>query len=286
MDKFVVVQEAREVDNSGLSDEYEKIDWSKNVDVTIDTKEIKVIRDFIEKRMNNSQKIQIVEIIKESASKYTINKNGYFINMNNIPNDTLVKIKMFVDFTKENAKELQKTEDILNEEKSRIEAIDKIEEDTNNFSSIGVFEDTQGDKNINFEIYSLDSVQSEIFDEYLENDDEELEFSQKMTANEKRENSGYRIILKRYKKKYFGNKAKVLKKFRDISRTSINSKSAKTSLTQANPKTISKSKLKKPLVPVKSEDENNNGENTLTECEEYTVEEEEDDEVDVVEDEE
>ena len=282
----MVVQEAREVDNSGLSDEYEKIDWSKNVDITIDAKEIKVIRDFIEKRMNNSQKIQIVEIIKESASKYTINKNGYFINMNNIPNDTLVKIKMFVDFTKENAKELQKTEDILNEEKSRIEAIDKIEEDTNNFSSIGVFEDTQGDKNINFEIYSLDSVQSEIFDEYLENDDEELEFSQKMTANEKRENSGYRIILKRYKKKYFGNKAKVLKKFRDISRTSINSKSAKTSLTQANPKTISKSKLKKPLVPVKSEDENNNGENTLTECEEYTVEEEEDDEVDVVEDEE
>jgi len=282
----VVVQEAREVDNSGLSDEYEKIDWSKNVDVTIDTKEIKVIRDFIEKRMNNSQKIQIVEIIKESASKYTINKNGYFINMNNIPNDTLVKIKMFVDFTKENAKELQKTEDILNEEKSRIEAIDKIEEDTNNFSSIGVFEDTQGDKNINFEIYSLDSVQSEIFDEYLENDDEEMEFSQKMTASEKRENSGYRIILKRYKKKYFGNKAKVLKKFRDISRTSINSKSAKTSLTQANPKTISKSKLKKPLVLVKSEDENNNGENTLTECEEYTVEDEEDDEVDVVEDEE
>ena len=41
----MVVQEAREVDNSGLSDEYEKIDWSKNVDITIDAKEIKVIRE-------------------------------------------------------------------------------------------------------------------------------------------------------------------------------------------------------------------------------------------------
>ena len=42
----------------------------------------------------------------------------HFINLNNMPNDILYKIKMFVDFTRENAKELQKTEDILNEEKN------------------------------------------------------------------------------------------------------------------------------------------------------------------------
>ena len=275
MDKFVIVQEAKEVDNSSIQDEFDKIDWIKNNDYIVDTKEIKLIRDFIEKKMNNSQKIQVVEIIKESASKYTTNKNGYFINMNNINNDTLLKIKRFVDFTKKNAKELQKTEDILNEEKTRIESIDKIEEETNNFSST-VVEENPNEKNINFEIFSLDSVQSEIFDEYKESNEEEIEFCGRMTENEKRDDSGYKIILKRYKKKYLGNKAKVLKKFRDISRISINSKSAKTSLNQNTIKPVVKTKARKvQSQPV----ENAIVEETNTGVDEYIVEEEDDDEV-------
>jgi len=275
MDKFVVVQEAREVDNSDLSDENEKIDWNCNKNYVVDAKEIKMIRDFIENRMNNSQKIQVVEIIKQSNAKYTINKNGYFINMNNIPNDILIKIKMFVDFTKENAKELIKTEEILNEEKTRIESIDKIE-DTNNFSGVLLPEENLNEKNINFEIYSLESVQSAIFDEYKEDEQEEIDFCDKMVLNDKRDNSGYKIILKRYKKKYFGNKAKVLKKFRDISRTSINSKSAKTSLNQTVPKPVVKTKQKKNNPNVKVD------EDTQTAVEEYTVEEEEEDvEIDI-----
>jgi len=264
------------VDNSDLSDENEKIDWNCNKNYVVDAKEIKMIRDFIENRMNNSQKIQVVEIIKQSNAKYTINKNGYFINMNNIPNDILIKIKMFVDFTKENAKELMKTEEILNEEKSRIESIDKIE-DTNNFSGVLLPEENLNEKNINFEIYSLESVQSAIFDEYKEDEQEEIDFCDKMVLNDKRDNSGYKIILKRYKKKYFGNKAKVLKKFRDISRTSINSKSAKTSLNQTVPKPVVKTKQKKNNPNVKVD------EDTQTAVEEYTVEEEEEDvEIDIL----
>jgi len=277
MDKFVVVQDSIENDN-GLEEDDERIEWSGQ-NVAVDSREIKIIRDFIEKRMNNSQKIQIVEIIKESNARYTINKNGYFINMNNIPFEILMKIKMFVDFTKENARELQKTEELLNEEKTRIESIDKIE-DIGNFSNVGFNDENLNEKNINFEIYSLDAVQSEIFDEYREDDAEELEFCDKMVLNEKRDNSGYKIILKRYKKKYFGNKARILKKFRDISRSSINSKSAKTSLNQ-NVVKQTKSKIKK-VVPqgVKIEDEENNEE---TNVEEYVVEEEEEEEEDEVE---
>ena len=277
MDKFVVVHDSIENDN-GLEEDDERIEWSGQ-NVAVDSREIKIIRDFIEKRMNNSQKIQIVEIIKESNARYTINKNGYFINMNNIPFEILMKIKMFVDFTKENARELQKTEELLNEEKTRIESIDKIE-DIGNFSNVGFNDENLNEKNINFEIYSLDTVQSEIFDEYREDDAEELEFCDKMVLNEKRDNSGYKIILKRYKKKYFGNKARILKKFRDISRSSINSKSAKTSLNQ-NVVKQTKSKVKK-VVPqgVKIEDEENNEE---TNVEEYVVEEEEEEEEEEVE---
>ena len=200
MDKFVVVKEAKNIDNNESTEENDLEDWVPDRNIPVDPKEIKMIRDFIEKKMNNTQKVQIVDMIKSSNyTKYTINKNGYFINMNNIPNEILKKIKMFVDFTKENAKELQKTEDILNEEKTRIENIDKIEEDPSHFS--GLPEDNFNEKNINFEIYTIDASNNSIFDEYIENDNEESEFCDRFLENEKRENSGYKIILKRYKKK-------------------------------------------------------------------------------------
>ncbi len=278
MDKFVVVHDSIEIEDIGINEELD-INWRENTNYVIDAKEIKIIRDFIEKKMNTSQKIQIVEIIKESNTKYTQNKNGYFINMNNIPIDILRKIKMFVDFTKENARELQKTEEILNEEKSRIESIDKIED--NCFSGLGIVEETNNDKSINFEVYSLDCVQSEIFEEYKDDDEEEKEFCLRMVLNEKRDNSGYKIILKRYKKKYIGGKAKVLKKLRDISRFSINSKSAKTSLNQNVVKNNAKQKSKKNLPVLVKEDEINNPEETQTGIEEYTVEEEEDEEIEI-----
>jgi len=256
----------------------EKI-YSSNIQ--IDSREIKSIRDFIEKKMNISQKNQVIEIIKNSQAKFTMNKNGYFINLNNMPIDMLYKIKMFVDFTRENAKELQKTEDILNEEKSRIEGFDKVDEEVNNFSNFGG--EQENEKSINFEIYSLDSVQSEIFDEYREDQDEEIEFVKKMVECDKRENSGYKIILKRYKKKYFGNQAKILKKFRDISRNSINSKSAKTSLTQNTTKPVVKPKVKKIIKKVTIDDTENldipNQEETQTGCDEFSDDDEEEDDV-------
>jgi len=275
MDKFVTIQEVN-IDNKH---DNENIDLLSNYDkdIIVDKKEIKMIREFIEKKMNNTQKIQIVEIIKESNSKYTMNKNGYFINMNNIPMDTLVKIKMFVDFTKENARELLKTEEILNEEKSRIESFDKVDDETNNFSIMNNSLESENtlDKNNNIDIYNFDSYQNFLFEEYKVDNSEEIEFMDRMTESDKRENSGYKIILKRYKKKYFGSKAKILKKFRDISRNSINSKSAKTSLSQNQTKPVPKQKTKKTVEKQVKLDETANQEETQTNAEnedEYTVE--------------
>jgi len=117
-----------------------------------------------------------------------------------------------------------------------------------------------------------------------------MEFNTRMTENEKRDNSGYKIILKRYKKKYFGSKAKVLKKFRDISRISINSKSAKTSLNQSTTKIITKTKSKKAQCPNSNakplEGDNQNQEETQTGCDEYTVEDDEEEEAEIVNDDE
>lgn len=184
----------------------------------LEKKDIRILRDYIEKKMNMSQKMQIIDIVVKNDERYTKNKNGYFINLNNLSMDVLNKVKKLVDYMRDNMKELRKVEDKMNEEKSKIEDIDKDEDTTG---------DNIMEKNINFEIYSLDGVQSEIFEEFREDNSDELKFMDRELMSEKRENSGYKIILKRYKRKYGGNKAKILKKFRDIAKSSVNNKSAK-----------------------------------------------------------
>lgn len=227
----------------------------------ISVKDIRIMKEFIEKKMNNSQKIQIIDIIKNNNLRYTLNKNGYFINLTNIPNDLLKKIKMFVDFTKDNVRELSKTEDILNIEKTRIESFDK---NTNNSIVFPILENDM-DKNINFEIYSLEGI-NEIFEEYRNINEDEIEFEKNFVLDTTREISGYKIILKKYKTKYVGNRAKILKRFRDISRMSVNTRSVKTSLNTVKPKT----KTKKNVSVEKSDDVEQ-----LSEEEEEVEEEEE-----------
>ncbi len=201
------------------------------MDDQISVKDIRIMKEFIEKKMNNSQKIQIINIIKNNNLRYTLNKNGYFINLTNIPKYLLKKIIMFVNFTKDNMLELSKTEDILNTEKMRIEAFDK---NANN-SVVFPIMDNDMDKNINFEIYSLDGI-NEIFEEYRNINKDEIEFENNFVMDTSREITGYKIVLKKYKTKYVGNRAKILKRFRDISRMSVNTRSVKTSMNVVKPK--------------------------------------------------
>lgn len=208
--------------------------------------ELELLRDYIEKKMSNNQKLQIMNILKEGSTKYTKNKNGYFINMNNIDNSTIHKLKLLVNFSKDNTKDIIKTEEKMNEEKTKMDLLEKEEIGGSGFMNLDDLE-----KNINFEIFTNDGVQSEIFDEFRDDNTDEYEFMAREFLNEKRDDSGYRIILKRYKKKYLGNKAKILKKFRDIMKNSITNKSAKTTLTQATKK---KTRAKPKKVIGKKED--------------------------------
>ena len=223
MDKFVVKLESQE---EVEEDENDSIENKKMI-------ELELLRDYIEKKMSNNQKLQIMNILKEGNTKYTKNKNGYFINMNNIDISTIHKLKLLVNFSKDNTKDIIKTEEKMNEEKNKMELLDK--EDTSG-SNTGFLNLDDLEKNINFEIFTNDGVQSEIFDEFRDNNIDEQEFMARQFLNEKRDDSGYKIILKRYKKKYLGNKAKILKKFRDIMKNSVTNKSAKTTLTQATKK--------------------------------------------------
>jgi hypothetical protein len=236
MDKFVVKLDSREVIEE---DEEDNMENKKMM-------ELELLRDYIEKKMSNNQKLQIMNILKEGNTKYTKNKNGYFINMNNIDNSTINKLKLLVNFSKDNTKDIIKTEEKMNEEKTKMDLLEKEEIGGSGFMNLDDLE-----KNINFEIFTNDGVQSEIFDEFRDDNTDEYEFMAREFLNEKRDDSGYRIILKRYKKKYLGNKAKILKKFRDIMKNSITNKSAKTTLTQATKK---KTRAKPKKVIGKKED--------------------------------
>ena len=231
MDKFVVVSKGQEV----VKNEVDIEDRFEEVSEELTRKDIKSLRDYIEKGMNLSQKMQIIEIIMNEKERYTKNKNGYFINMNNISRDVLMKIKRLVDFMRDNMKEIKKVEDKMNEEKSKID-LGELEEEVTDTNLM--------EKNINFEIYSLDGIHSEIFEEFREDMSEESEFMGRDFLSEKREDAGYKVILKRYKRKYGGTKAKILKKFRDISKNSVNSKSAKNVLSKP---VVKKTKVNKDL---------------------------------------
>ena len=79
MDKFVVKLDSQEEIEE---DEEYNMENRKMM-------ELELLRDYIEKKMSNNQKLQIMNILKEGNTKYTKNKNGYFINMNNIDNSTI-----------------------------------------------------------------------------------------------------------------------------------------------------------------------------------------------------
>jgi len=260
MDKFVVKLDSQEEIEE---DEDDNIENKKMM-------ELELLRDYIEKKMSNNQKLQIMNILKEGNTKYTKNKNGYFVNMNNIDISTIHKLKLLVNFSKDNTKDIMKTEEKMNEEKNKMELLDKEETSGSGFVNLDDLE-----KNINFEIFTNDGVQSEIFDDFKDNNIDEQEFMTREFLNEKRDDSGYKIILKRYKKKYLGNKAKILKKFRDIMKNSVTNKSAKTTLTQSSKK---KTRAKPKKVIGKKEDtETGNLEDSLN------LSEDEDDKEDDVE---
>lgn len=261
MDKFVVKLDTQEEIEE---DECDNVENKKMM-------ELELLRDYIEKKMSNNQKLQIMNILKEGNTKYTKNKNGYFINMNNIDDETIHKLKLLVNFSKDNTKDIIKTEEKMNEEKNKMELLEKEETSGSNTGFLNI-DDLE--KNINFEIFTNDGVQSEIFDEYRDNNTDEQEFMAREFLNEKRDESGYRIILKRYKKKYLGNKAKILKKFRDIMKNSITNKSAKTTLTQATKKKT-RAKPKK-AIGKKEDTETGNIEDSINLSED---EEEKDDDV-------
>ena len=71
--------------------------------------ELKDLKKQIE-NMNKEHHIKILEIIQDNKISYSENKNGIFINLNNLKSEIIEKIKDYINYTKCQETNLQNIE--------------------------------------------------------------------------------------------------------------------------------------------------------------------------------
>lgn len=73
--------------------------------------DLKNIKKEIE-TLNENEQLEVIKILIINNCKYTINKNGFFTNLNILELDMIQKIKKYLEFSKKNNKII---DDLINE---------------------------------------------------------------------------------------------------------------------------------------------------------------------------
>ena len=110
--------------------------------------EIKDLKKLIN-QLHENEHIEIFKIIKSDTDKYTENRNGIFINMSKLNNNTLKKILNFVNFCNENKKSFQYNKDKMETIKNLVS-----EENNDNLSN----QDNESIENIiesDYKVYNV-----------------------------------------------------------------------------------------------------------------------------------
>lgn len=121
-----------------------------------DNKEIINLKNKISS-LSKNEFIEIFKIIKENNNKYTENKNGIFINMSKLTQNTIVKLENFVNYTLQNRDNLE-SDSILRENiKDIIEKEIKVFDNNNSIQSSidNINMNDNGNKNNNTELDSF-----------------------------------------------------------------------------------------------------------------------------------
>lgn len=75
---------------------------------------LKVLNRIISKLEKNHH-LKIFNIIKENNIKYSENRNGIFVNLNQVSDNTIEKIKKYIEYIKIQEKNISNFENIKNE---------------------------------------------------------------------------------------------------------------------------------------------------------------------------
>jgi len=152
------------------------------------------------KNLSNIEYLEIFDIIKKDKCQFSENKNGIFINLNNISEETVDKIFNFIKFIKHKKEDLLKQEDIINIAKKsiNINKIHESEKNTQTYNEESIFNDILSD------------------DEEKDNDTSNyLHFS-----SDEDEDVENKISLKKKKIKHSAKKAKMIKSIKSKTKKS------------------------------------------------------------------
>ena len=212
----------------------------KEENTKISAEELKKIKYYIENCQGREEWKEVIKIVRKNLNKYTENSNGSFLNLSILDVKTLNDIKYFIKFCKDNQQYMNKNNQKIEDEKQRLTTLFEETEYKDEITNSDIFNNTNVSNNKTYDIYSMSSLQSSIFEEYKMPEEN-------FTDNDIDENDmiGLKINLKKNKKKYSGIKAKILKRYKDISKNSAVSCSVKVTTKKTNKKQTTKKILKK-----------------------------------------
>jgi len=169
-----------------------------------DIKNMKVfLKENIENNLNNIQKFEVKKIIFKDNNNFSKNSNGYWIYLEQLPNQTIVELYNFTKYCLDSKKIINENEEKMKMEKKIINDVDI---DEKSFQEI--IEKNNFEKNPIFEEFPINSYSIPEFEYIISN-------------YKPSDIDGQKIILKKNKVKFIGIKAKILKKYKDISKNSI-----------------------------------------------------------------
>ena len=171
----------------------------------------------IAKNLSKIEYLEIFNIIKEDNCQYSENKNGIFINLLNVSENTIDKIFNFISFIKHKKEDLIKHEEYINIAKKNISEYTNINTNTNTNNILP----TENVNNIINENFLSNNSTNEINDKSLDYSDEEQKDKNNylIFSSDEDEDLENKISLKKKKVKYSGKKAKMIKSIRDSNDT-------------------------------------------------------------------
>ena len=152
----------------------------------------------ISKNLTKIEYLEIFNIIQEDNCNYSENKNGIFINLSNVSENTIDKIFNFINFIKHKKEDLIKYEEYVNLAKKN------INENKNVVENINII--TNNEINTKEKCYSY-------FDE--DDEDETKNNNYLLFSSDEEDDLENKISLKKKKIKYSGKKAKMIKSIKD-----------------------------------------------------------------------
>lgn len=179
-------------------EESSNIKIEKNVDNTIKNNDNLILKKKklieISKNLTKIEYLEIFNIIQEDKCIYSENKNGIFINLSNVSENTIDKIFNFINFIKHKKEDLLKYEEYVTIAKKNISDVQKSVINNN----ITTEKEYNDDNN-----YEYSDEDEKKINEYLVfSSDEEDDLENKLS-------------LKKKKIKYSGKKAKMIKSIKD-----------------------------------------------------------------------